>query len=190
MAMSRRGFTVTALVLLVLAVVVGGVLFLGGKAGVGPLAAEENTNANHGGTQATPPAKCPLTGIDPKGEVPNRPPLAIKVENLPAARPQTGLSYADIIYEEPVEAGITRFIVVYQCTDSSKVEPVRSARLTDPGILVQFGKPLFGYSGAVPQVMQKVREAGLIDVNADKVVKAYHRDPAREAPHDLYTSTP
>ena len=112
------------------------------------------------------------------------------MENLPAARPQTGLSHADIIYEEPVEAGITRFIVIYQCTDSTKVEPVRSARLTDPNILVQFGKPLFAYSGAVPQVVEKVREAGLIDVNAEREAAAYHRDPAREAPHDLYSSTP
>jgi hypothetical protein len=191
MALTRRGFTVTALVvMLVLVGVVGGVLFLGGKAGVGPFAAED-TSANHGGGERpTPPAKCPLTGIDPKGDVPSRPALAIKVENLPQARPQTGLSYADVIYEEPVEAGITRFIVVYQCQDSSKVEPVRSARLTDPGILVQYGKPLFGYSGAVPQVIEKVRQAGLIDVNADREPKAYHRDPARQPPHDLYTSTP
>ena len=63
MAFSRRGFTVTALVLLVLLAVVGGVLFLGGKAGVGPLADEGDTNANHGGTQATPPAKCPMASI-------------------------------------------------------------------------------------------------------------------------------
>lgn len=190
MALTRRGYTVTALVLLVLVGVVGGVLFLGGQAGLGPLAAPD-ASANHGGGERpAPPAKCPLTGIDPKGDVPNRPALAIKVENLPQARPQAGLSYADVIYEEPVEAGITRFIVVYQCQDSSKVEPVRSARLTDPGILVQYGKPLFGYSGAVPQVIQKVRQSGLIDVNADRAPKAYHRDPDRQPPHDLYTSTP
>ena len=33
-----------------------------------------------------------------------RPALAVKVENLPESRPQTGLGAADIVFEEPVEA--------------------------------------------------------------------------------------
>lgn len=136
-----------------------------------------------------PPELCPLTGIRPEGGVPNRPALAIKVENLPTARPQTGLSWADIVYEEPVEAGITRFVVVYQCQDASLVEPVRSARHTDPEILVQFGQPLLGYSGAVPQVIQAIREAGIIDLSDSLVPDAYARDPARPKPHNLTTST-
>jgi hypothetical protein len=121
--------------------------------------------------------------------VPNRPVLAVKVENLPAARPQTGLSLSDIIYEEPVEAGITRFIVVYQCEDASRIEPIRSGRLTDPPILVQFGRPVFGYAGGVPAVLKAVKAAGITDVNFDAAPQAYHRDPARPAPHNLYSST-
>jgi hypothetical protein len=139
-----------------------------------------------------PPPICPLTGLGPKGgTVPNRPALALKVENIPVARPQTGLSFADIIYEEPVEGGITRFIVVYQCQDASRIEPIRSARLTDPDVLVQFGRPIFGYAGGVQQVFNKVRRAGLIDVNylAARAITAYHRDPNRPAPHNLYSST-
>lgn len=141
-----------------------------------------------------PPAPpiCPLTGLGPKGgKVPNRPALAVKVENIPVARPQTGLSFADIIYEEPVEGGITRFIVIYQCRDASRIEPIRSGRLTDPDILVQFGHPLFAYSGAVPRVVSKVRRAGLIDINVTiaKAASSYHRDPNRPAPHNVYSST-
>ena len=136
---------------------------------------------------------CPLTGKKPpNGRVPDRPALAVKVENVPAARPQTGLSWADIVYEEPVEAGITRFIAVYQCQDASRIEPVRSGRLTDPDILRQFGHPLFAYAGAVPQVYQKAKAAHLIDVNFNKpgaMDHVYFRDSARLAPHNLYTST-
>jgi hypothetical protein len=138
------------------------------------------------------PTICPLSGLAaPSGTVPDRPALAIKVENLPQSRPQTGLSWADIVYEEPVEARITRFIAVYQCRDASRVEPVRSARFTDPPILVQLGRPLFAYAGGVPQVVQKIRKAGLIDLsfNNPAAAPAYHRDPARSAPHNLYTST-
>lgn len=194
MSLIRRGRVLAAFLAVV--VLLGGVayaaLFIGGRAGVGPLATggpDSNPDSPKG--PPPPPPRCPLTGVDPEGEVPNRPALAIKVENLPSARPQTGLSWADIVYEEPVEAGITRFIAVYQCQDAERVQPVRSARLTDPDILVQFGRPLFAYSGGVPQVTQAVRQARLIDVNASTAIgaDAYHRDPQRVAPHDLYTGT-
>jgi hypothetical protein len=145
-----------------------------------------------GSTTPAPPPICPLTGLRPtQGRVPNRPALAVKVENLPAVRPQTGLSFADIIYEEPVEGGITRFIVVYQCRDASRIEPIRSARLTDPDVLVQFGRPIFAFAGGVGQVFAKVHRAGLIDVNyeAPRAVSVYHRDPNRPQPHNLYSSS-
>jgi len=190
MAWTSRGRLISiGISLVVVAGVVFGVLVAAGKSGLGPLA-NGDEKAGHGGTRPPPPKLCPLTGLDPKTPtVPNRPALAVKVENLPSVRPQTGLSNADIIYEEPVEAGITRFIVVYQCTDSDKIEPIRSGRLTDPDILVQYGKPLFAYAGGVPQVVTKVRKAGLIDVNFNRAPKAYHRDPAKSPPHDLYSST-
>jgi hypothetical protein len=123
--------------------------------------------------------------------VPNRPALAVKVENIPSVRPQTGLSFADVIYEEPVEGGITRFIVIYQCKDATRIEPIRSGRFTDVDVLVQYGKPLFAYAGGVSQVFSRVRRAGLIDINYQipRAVGAYHRDPNRAAPHNLFSST-
>jgi hypothetical protein len=193
MSSIRRGRVLAAVVAAV--VLLGGVayaaLYLGGRAGVGPLAdtGDRDSNPTVPKGPPPPPPRCPLTGVDPEGEVPSRPALAIKVENLPSSRPQTGLSWADIVYEEPVEGGITRFIAVYQCQDAERVEPVRSARETDPAILVQFGRPLFAYSGAAGPVHQVVQRSRLIDVSVDAVPDAYHRDPEREAPHDLYTST-
>jgi hypothetical protein len=111
------------------------------------------------------------------------------VENLPEARPQAGLNKADIVYEEPVEGGITRFIVLFQCQDASRVGPVRSARMTDSMVLPQYGHPVFGYAGGVPQVVHAVDAAGVKDVNYDIAVGAYVRDPNRAAPHNLYTTT-
>ncbi len=192
MAMTARGRTaLSAIVVVAVVGTVVGVLLIGGKDG-GPRAEGKGSSGDQVGatSPSPPPAICPLTGVKPAaGPVPNRPALAVKVENLPAARPQTGLSYADLIYEEPVEGGITRFIVVYQCEDASRIEPVRSGRLTDPPILVQFGKPVFGYAGGVPAVIKAVRAAGITDVNFNNAPSAYHRDPARQAPHNLYTST-
>jgi hypothetical protein len=185
MALSRRSLAVwitTSVV--VIGVAVGAFLLIGGDA---PFGLADDDSVEHGGNQPAP-ALCPLTGLSPKGSVPNRPALAVKVENLPSVRPQIGLSWADIIYEEPVEAGITRFIVIYQCQDADRIEPIRSARTSDPTILRQYGRPLFAYSGAVPQVVAAVKRAGLIDVNAERHPAAYERDLARPAPHNLYSS--
>jgi len=142
------------------------------------------------GLAEPPPPSCPLTGqLAPHGEVPARPALAIKVENLPDARPQAGLDRADVVYEEPVEGGITRFIVVYQCHDAARVGPVRSGRTTDPKVLVQFGRPVMGYAGGQAPVVRAIDRAGLIDENYNIAISAYTRDDTRPAPHNLYTST-
>jgi Protein of unknown function (DUF3048) N-terminal domain/Protein of unknown function (DUF3048) C-terminal domain len=133
---------------------------------------------------------CPLTGEEaPSESVLGRPALAIKVENIDEARPQSGLLEADIIWEEEAEGGITRFIAVYHCQDATRVGPVRSARPVDPPILMLFRTPLFGYAGGVAKVEQEIAEAGVIDLNYIDAAEAYTRDPNRSAPHDLYTTT-
>lgn len=55
-------------------------------------------------------------------------PLGIMIENHEEARPQSGLSYADIVYEAVAEGGITRFLGIFYCQDAPQVGPVRSAR--------------------------------------------------------------
>jgi Protein of unknown function (DUF3048) N-terminal domain/Protein of unknown function (DUF3048) C-terminal domain len=127
----------------------------------------------------------------PGGRVPARPALAVKIDNLAPARPQSGLSRADIMYEEPVEGGITRFIAVFQCQGAPVVGPVRSGRLIDPEILSQYGPhPLLAYSGAIAPAVAAIDSSSLIDVGVDRApLSAYYRDANRPAPHNLYTST-
>lgn len=55
-------------------------------------------------------------------------PLGVMIENHEEARPQSGLSYADIVYEAVAEGGITRFLAIFYCQDAPQVGPVRSAR--------------------------------------------------------------
>ncbi len=137
-----------------------------------------------------PPPTCPLTGLRaPGGEVPRRPALAVKVENLPEARPQAGLAQADVVYEEPVEGGITRFIVVFHCRGAPRVGPVRSARTTDPDVLVPFRRPVLAYAGGARRVLRAVAASPLVSLSYTEAADAYWRDPDRTAPHDLYAST-
>jgi hypothetical protein len=78
---------------------------------------------------------CPLNGqLYTKQELDiwkTRRPLAVMIENHAEARPQSGLSYADVIYEAVAEGGITRFMGVFYCgvaAENTLVAPVRSAR--------------------------------------------------------------
>jgi hypothetical protein len=137
-----------------------------------------------------PPPECPLTGEPaPHGTVPDRPALAVKIENYPDARPQAGLQSADIVYEEPVEGGITRFVTVYQCDDETRVGPVRSVRTTDPDVLAQFGVPVLAYSGGAPNVIRVVEDAELVALDETSGGQAFERDTSRVAPHNLYAGT-
>jgi hypothetical protein len=183
MALTTRGKTLigVAVVVVLLAAAALGYYLLTGRSG--PLG-----GIIGGGGR---PEACPLTGLEPAGDraVPERRALAVKVENISVSRPQVGIDAADIVYEQPVEGGITRFVAVFHCRDVPRVGPVRSVRESDPILLLQFGGPLFGYSGGIPQVKQLVKAAGLIDVGIDEAPNAYEEDPNRERPHNLYTST-
>lgn len=157
--------------------------------------------ATHGPSQVTadtsPPATaapvgppCPLTGLPAAGgAVPSRPALAVKVDAIDGARPQAGLDKADIVFEEPVEGGLTRFVAVFQCSDASRVEPIRSGRLVDPDLLSQFGHPLLAYSGAIDPVVAKIAASAVYDVGIDRISGPYLKDPNRAAPHEMYAST-
>jgi hypothetical protein len=142
-----------------------------------------------GGAESAPPPTCPLTGAPAHGGIPNRPAMAVKVENLPDARPQAGLQSADLVYEEPVEGGITRFVVVFQCEDVDRVGPVRSARTADPDILAQLGVPVLAYSGGAPNVVRVVESADLVPIDETAGGTAFTRDATRVSPHNLYAST-
>ena len=138
------------------------------------------------------PAPCPLTN-EPFGkdkEPPPRPVLAVKVENTPDAMPLAGLDQADIVYEEVVEGGITRFIVVFHCGSTDRVGPVRSARTTDPKILLQFGAhPLLAYSGAATPVVNMIEASGVVSLVEGDPAPPFSRDEAREVPHNLFADT-
>jgi hypothetical protein len=146
-------------------------------------------------TTTTLPPVAPLTGLPLTDQATlARPALTIKIENPPYARPQSGLDAADVVFEEIVEGGITRFVAVFQSTDAPLVGPVRSVRPSDPDIISPFGG-LFGYSGGTPKFIDLLRATpGITDVGVDLLQegdgKAYVRVPGRTAPDNLYTSTP
>lgn len=135
-------------------------------------------------------AICPLTGQPaPGGTIPARPALAIKVDNYSAARPQTGINHADIVFEEPVEGGITRFVAVFQCHGASLVGPIRSARLVDVDILSQLSDPILANMGGIPPVISAIQNAPIIEENMLGLGQVIQRNYNRVPPYNTYAST-
>lgn len=115
-----------------------------------------------------------------------KPVLVVKFDNTTFAQPHTGLKYADIVYVEEVEWGLTRLAAVFSTTLPKTVGPVRSARISDIDLLAQFGKPAFAYSGSQHKLMPLLAKASLFDVSGDKGGKGYFRDHSRRAPYDYF----
>jgi hypothetical protein len=135
---------------------------------------------------AAVPPTAPLTGLpDPSGKSQTRPALDVKIENTPAARPQTGLDAADVVYEEVVDGGITRFLAIYNSTSPPVVGPVRSVRGIDPQLVSPVGG-VFVYSGGAAQEIARIRTAPVVLVDESAAGGAMYRDHSRRSPHNLY----
>jgi hypothetical protein len=135
------------------------------------------------------PAQFPLTGLPVENAAAaGRSALTVKVENAPEARPQAGLESADVVYEEQVEGGLTRFLVVYHSTDTAMVGPIRSIRPTDPEVVRPFGG-LFAYSGGTRKFIGMLAATPLQDIGFDNAPKLYDKRRDKRAPHNFYSST-
>jgi hypothetical protein len=110
----------------------------------------------------------------------------VKIDNVDAARPVTGLAAADVVYVEPVEGGLTRLVAMYASQHPPVVGPVRSARMTDVQLLGQFGRPGLAYSGAAAPLSALLANAPIVDDSQVRDPDAYFRDRDRAAPHNLY----
>ncbi|MCA0146780.1 DUF3048 domain-containing protein [Blastococcus sp. LR1] len=126
----------------------------------------------------------PLTGVETTDPV-ERPALAVKIENSPESRPQSGLNAADMVWEEVVEGGITRFVAVYHSELPREIGPIRSVRPMDAAIAAPL-RGLFAFSGGQQPFVSAVSAAGLQVVSHDGGAGGFYRFDGRSAPHNVY----
>jgi hypothetical protein len=166
-----------------------GVAACSGGGGEEQAAAEKPARSTTTTTTTTtlpPPPVAPLTGVaDPSGASLTRSALSVKIENSPEARPQTGLELADVVFEEVVEGGITRFVVIFNSNVPEAVGPIRSVRDMDPNIVWPLGG-VFAYSGGAPGPDAHIRDAPVNPVDESATGTAMYREGSRAAPHNLY----
>ena len=146
-------------------------------------ASPAKTPKPHPTSTPTPKPKTPAPTPAPP---PLAAPFLVQVENLNGARPQSGLSTADIVYEYETEGGISRFSAMWFGTPTATIGPVRSARLATIRLVTTYNATLL-YSGASDYVAATLADEGLRQYNETSSQGALFRINSRAAPHNLYT---
>ncbi|MFF7548818.1 DUF3048 domain-containing protein [Streptomyces canus] len=132
------------------------------------------------------PSTSPSNTPEPSEEADRPSVLAVKIDNVRAARPQTGIDSADVVYAEQVEGGLSRLMAVYATKLPKAVGPVRSARESDLELLRQFDDPTLAFSGAQGKLMPLINGAPLVPQTPEKATRAYFRGPDKVSPHNLF----
>ena len=136
-------------------------------------------------TTTLPPSPLNGMGVEEEAALERRV-VAVKVDNHWNARPQSGIEFADAVYELLVEGGLTRFIALFHHSDTELIGPIRSGRPTDPTLVKYLGAPL-QISGAQPWVSSLIAGYG-VELLGDNGTTTF-RIRTRSAPHNLYGST-
>jgi hypothetical protein len=129
----------------------------------------------------------PFTGEEVSNSLASNTPFMVIIENSKAARPQSGLSEADIVFETMAEGGIPRFIALFQKNSPKEIGPVRSARPYFIDISKEYALP-FGHCGGSEEALICIKSERLMSMDEMFNSSYYWRDKSRHAPHNLYTS--
>lgn len=118
--------------------------------------------------------------------------IAIMIGNTSEARPQSGLSIADVVYEIQVEGNVTRLMAIFSSEFPEKVGPIRSIRMPFVEKLNEWEIGIVHYGGASTGLGDAL---GLLNKSKPVIrydgVKGYnteffYRSKDRKAPHNAY----
>jgi len=202
------GVAVSALVVALVAANLGGP---GPTASPPPIAQASQTSPGVTATPSVPPSlepsptpsptatpiptpflvPAPLTGRLVTPDVAARHPIAVMIDDLRPARPQSGLSSASVVWQAPAEGGIPRYMAIFQDVLPGNVGPVRSSRLYYIAWASEW-RAVYIHAGGSPQALSTLRTkgSGQYVYNGDEFRYAgtFYRLKTRVAPHNLYTT--
>jgi hypothetical protein len=140
-------------------------------------------------TAVVTPAFWSLTGLAGPDDAQRKPIVVVKVENNSLVRPQTGLDSADLIFEELVEGGASRFAAVFQSNIPDEVGPVRSVRHVDVSLAAPIAD-LFVFSGGAKKTMTYVGlELPAATRQVNEGFPGMYRKSGVSAPNNLFLDT-
>lgn len=139
-------------------------------------------------TPSPPEYFSPLTGVKVTDEASTKLAVTgIMIENSLAARPQSGLKAAGVVFEAIAEGGITRFLALYQESKPQIIGPVRSLRLYDVDWFAPFQASIAHVGGSL-SALKEVRNGTYRDIDQFFNSPSYWRATDRYSPHNVYTS--
>ena len=141
---------------------------------------KENTNNNN---PVKEEKKVSIVDLDS-----NQRTYAVMINNHKAARPQSGLQEAYIVYEMMVEGGITRMLALYRDATSSKIGSVRSSRHYYLDYVLENDAMYFHWGGS-PQAYSDIKTLKIEHADADGSVFWKDKTLNRGTEHTAFTST-
>jgi hypothetical protein len=133
----------------------------------------------------------PLTGRLVTPAAAARHPIAVMIDDLSPARPQSGFSAASIVWQAPAEGGIPRYMMVFQENIPGDVGPVRSSRYYYIAWAAEL-RAVYGHAGGSPQALATLRQKGngqlVYNIDEFRYGGSFRRIKTRFAPHNLYTT--
>lgn len=163
-----------------------------------------NTEAQNAKTRETPNGEGKvhsyLTGELTDVKIAYKRPISVMFNNIINACPQAGIANAGVVYEAPVEGGLTRLMgILEDYKGLEKIGSVRSCRdyyvdyaLEFDSIYTHFGQAVYAFdllnSDRVNNIsgLESQEGAGKIDGYAGEDV--FYRSSDRPSPHNVYTS--
>src|SRR5690606_32031716 len=133
----------------------------------------------------------PLTGYPVAAGLLERRPFLVSIDNHPRARPQYGLSRADLVYEVPAEGGVTRFAALFWAGEADQIGPVRSSRPYFLDLALEW-QAAFLHAGGSPQHYEQIDKLPIPDIDDIRGGAGggvFWRGDDRNPPHNLYTSS-
>lgn len=112
-------------------------------------------------------------------------PIAIMIDNIKFAWPQTGLKDAYLIYEIIVEGGQTRLMALFKDKNTAQVGPIRSARHYYLDFAME-NDAIYTHFGGSPKAYQDIKSLAVNDLDGINTSGFAERDRTRKAPHNVY----
>lgn len=130
-----------------------------------------------------------LTGLPIDPALENRRVFAIMFDNHYGARPQAGLSQADIVYEMLAEGWITRYMGIFQSEYPENIGPVRSARDYFLDRALEYDA-FYTHVGGSPKGLADIKRLNAYDIDAMSCrANTFWRIDYKKIPHNMYTSS-
>lgn len=144
-----------------------------------------NEKENHDGQ-----TRSKLTGLWVSDKTAQKRPVALMINNISFASPQTGIGKAAILYEAVVEGGITRLMAIFEKVSGDKLGSMRSARHYFVSFADEYDA-IFAHYGQTKYATAKIKELGIDNLSGLESIGStvYYRDNAIKAPHNAFASS-